>query len=112
MLAIRSSVAAIAVAALLCLPTAAVAASEATLLRDIKPVGGSDPRALVQAGERVFFSANDGSRGRELWVSDGTAAGTTTGEGHPPRRHRITAGHADPGRLAGLLQRQRREPWA
>ena len=76
MLAIRSSVTALAVATLLCLSTAAVSASDATLIGDIKPVGGSDPRTLVTAGERVFFSANDGTHGRELWVSDGTAAGT------------------------------------
>ena len=27
-------------------------------------------------GERVFFDADDGQNGRELWVSDGTSAGT------------------------------------
>jgi ELWxxDGT repeat protein len=72
----RSTVTAVAVAALLSVSAGAVSASEATLVRDIKPVGGSDPWTLVEAGGRVFFTAHDGSHGRELWVSDGTAAGT------------------------------------
>ena len=33
--------------------------------------------ALAPAGDRLFFSADDGAHGRELWVSDGTAAGTS-----------------------------------
>ncbi len=76
MLAIAPTVAAIAVAALLLVPVGSVSASEASLVDDIRPVGGSDPRTLVNAGERVFFSANDGEHGRELWVSDGTTGGT------------------------------------
>jgi ELWxxDGT repeat protein len=32
---------------------------------------------LVVAGDRLFFPANDGTNGVELWTSDGTAAGTT-----------------------------------
>ena len=75
-LIVRSSVTAIAVAALLSMSAGAVSASEATLVRDIKPIGGSDPWWLVKAGEQVFFCANDGEHGRELWVSDGTAVGT------------------------------------
>jgi ELWxxDGT repeat protein len=73
---IRTSVTAVAVAALLSVSAGAVSASGATLVRDIKPIGGSDPWTLVKAGDRVFFSANDGEHGRELWVSDGTGAGT------------------------------------
>ena len=37
------------------------------------PYGPSD---LVAVGDRVLFIANDGVHGRELWRSDGTAAGT------------------------------------
>lgn len=31
---------------------------------------------LTAVGERAFFDGNDGVYGQELWVSDGTAAGT------------------------------------
>jgi ELWxxDGT repeat protein len=34
------------------------------------------PADLISVGNRVFFTADDGVNGRELWVSDGTAAGT------------------------------------
>jgi ELWxxDGT repeat protein len=36
----------------------------------------SDPTDLVRAGSRVFFVANDGLSGRELWVTNGTFQGT------------------------------------
>jgi ELWxxDGT repeat protein/VCBS repeat-containing protein len=35
------------------------------------------PMNLTVSGGKLFFTANDGTNGRELWVSDGTAAGTT-----------------------------------
>ncbi|QDT71734.1 ELWxxDGT repeat protein [Lacipirellula limnantheis] len=37
---------------------------------------GANPRLLGRIGETLFFSANDGVHGSELWKSDGTAAGT------------------------------------
>jgi len=37
---------------------------------------GSDPSDLVRAGSRVFFVADDGKTGRELWVTNGTRRGT------------------------------------
>ena len=37
--------------------------------------GGSDPDQFT-AGALMFFTANDGVHGRELWASDGTTAGT------------------------------------
>jgi ELWxxDGT repeat protein len=36
----------------------------------------SDPQSFVFANGLAFFVANDGSRGRELWVTDLSAAGT------------------------------------
>lgn len=35
-----------------------------------------NPRDLTAAGGTLYFLANDGTHGRELWRSDGTAAGT------------------------------------
>jgi ELWxxDGT repeat protein len=32
---------------------------------------------MTLVGTKVFFSATDGVNGRELWKTDGTAAGTT-----------------------------------
>ena len=44
---------------------------------DIRPgPDGSFPAELTAAGDRIFFTANDGQHGRELWVSDGTPEGT------------------------------------
>ena len=36
----------------------------------------SDPRYLTRVGSTLYFSADDGSSGRELWKSNGTAGGT------------------------------------
>src|SRR6185295_4737532 len=36
----------------------------------------SDPRDFALLGSVVLFSADDGLRGRELWVSNGTFSGT------------------------------------
>jgi ELWxxDGT repeat protein len=51
------------------------------LLRDILAQGtadnGSMPNELVVFHDRAVFAADDGVSGRELWISDGTAAGTT-----------------------------------
>ncbi len=46
-------------------------------VRDILPgPGGSFPRDLTAVGNRLFFTADDGTSGREVWSSDGTTAGT------------------------------------
>ncbi|HYO71944.1 MAG TPA: ELWxxDGT repeat protein, partial [Archangium sp.] len=43
------------------------------LLRDIRPgASGSEPEGLVRGAEGLFFTADDGVHGRELWVSSGT----------------------------------------
>ncbi len=47
------------------------------LAADINPnVEGARPRDLVEVGGLVYFSAFRATTGRELWRSDGTAAGT------------------------------------
>ncbi|HVA51658.1 MAG TPA: ELWxxDGT repeat protein [Pirellulales bacterium] len=61
--------------------------SGTTLVKDINPgstvinsvttPNSSDPTDLVTVGGYVYFAANDGSDGTQLWRSDGTASGTT-----------------------------------
>ncbi|MFM7166835.1 MAG: ELWxxDGT repeat protein [Planctomycetaceae bacterium] len=49
----------------------------AALVRDIQPGDtGSSPEGLTVMGGAVYFWADDGVNGRELWSSDGTESGT------------------------------------
>jgi ELWxxDGT repeat protein len=70
------------------------------LVKDIRP-GTSDfgpvsPGSLFNANGTLYFRANDGSHGNELWKSDGTTAGT------------VLLKDIRPGSNDGLL---RFEPW-
>ncbi|CAN5638031.1 hypothetical protein BH11PLA2_BH11PLA2_17890 [soil metagenome] len=48
-----------------------------TLLKDVQPGGvGSLPGNTLVIGSKLFFTADDGTTGNELWVSDGTGPGT------------------------------------
>jgi ELWxxDGT repeat protein len=62
-------------------------AAGTTLVKDIYPGGftggyggyypnNSYPMSLTNVNGTLFFTADDGTHGRELWKSDGTAAGT------------------------------------
>ena len=55
-----------------------VSHTEATvsLLKDINPTGTSFLNNLTNVNGTLFFRANDGTNGTELWKSDGTSAGT------------------------------------
>jgi ELWxxDGT repeat protein len=45
-------------------------------LKEINPTGSGVPSRFIEFGGKVYFSANDGINGNELWVTDGTEAGT------------------------------------
>ena len=45
-------------------------------VKDIHPTGGAFPQGLEPLGTTLYFSADDGASGRELWKSSGSAAGT------------------------------------
>ena len=54
---------------------------QVVLVKDINPdpeanVVGSSPDNLTEFKDRLYFNANDGENGNELWVSDGTTEGT------------------------------------
>ena len=63
--------------ALLAVLASAPVVAQPALVADIRPGSqSSGPRFLTAVGDRVFFQANDGTNGIELFVSDGTTAGT------------------------------------
>jgi ELWxxDGT repeat protein len=57
-------------------------AAGTVMVKDINPgsassfPGGVSPRGMVNVGGVLYFQADDGNDGTELWKSDGTAAGT------------------------------------
>jgi uncharacterized delta-60 repeat protein len=73
----------------------------ATLVRDIDAdTAGSLPRYLVAGPGAMYFAANDGVHGTELWRSDGTAGGTTMvadivpgSTGSSPSQLTVAGGH-------------------
>ncbi len=70
------AVAVLAVASLIAPVAAEEPDAQARLVGDLRSDGGSAPRFLTRAAARVYFRANDGVHGAELWATDGTAQGT------------------------------------
>jgi ELWxxDGT repeat protein len=71
------------------------------LVKDIKSnavidAKSSFPTNLTTVNNLLYFSANDGTNGRELWKSDGTSYGTTLVKDINP------AGNADPQALTDM----------
>lgn len=46
------------------------------LVKEINPLGDANPENFFEFNGKMYFRANDGVHGIELWVSDGTADGT------------------------------------
>ena len=46
------------------------------MVKDINSGGSGNPYAFTPFGNTLYFVAQDGSNGYELWKSDGTASGT------------------------------------
>ena len=46
------------------------------MFKDINPNGSSFPNQLIKYNGLLYFKADNGTNGFELWVTDGTSAGT------------------------------------
>jgi ELWxxDGT repeat protein len=68
----------------------------ATLVKDIHPSGDSAPLLLTNVNGTLYFRAEDGSTGVELWKSDGTSSGTVL------VRDIRTSGNSGPGNLTNV----------
>ena len=78
-------------------PASSVSPSGSTygMVADINPGGSSSPRFLTPVGGNVYFAANDGVHGRELWSTDGTTA-------HMVKNIRPGAGSSNPQGLVNV----------
>lgn len=54
----------------------AIENGDITLVKDINTNGSSSPSSFTLFNDKVYFIAEDETYGREIWSSDGTAAGT------------------------------------
>jgi len=71
------------------------------LVKDIRPgFSSSSPLNFTDVNGTLFFSANDGTNGYELWKSDGTSAGTVLVKNVQPG-----SASADPRQLTSFNDR-------
>ena len=83
-----------------------------TLVRDVQPddpaaTPGSTPKSLTKVNNTLFFRANDGSTGDELWKSDGTAAGTVLVKDIVAGRIQRVSNRIDQRQRQAVFRRQR-----
>ncbi|MBV8386489.1 MAG: hyalin, partial [Acidimicrobiia bacterium] len=66
--------------------------------------GGSNPSGLTNVNGTLFFQADDGIHGGELWKSDGTSAGTVMVKDINPTMRTTNTTHAGswPGRITDV----------
>src|SRR5690606_5968552 len=51
-------------------------AAGTVLVKDIKPTGSSSANSFILHNNLLYFTADNGTDGEELWISNGTEAGT------------------------------------
>src|SRR5262249_58532624 len=77
------------------------------LVKDINPGSafgygyGSRPYELTAVGGTLFFTADDGAHGRELWKSNGTEAGTVLVKDNNPDNNPIGPSAPRPPAVGG-----------
>lgn len=88
------------------------------LLKDINSGSGSShPDQMTAVNERLFFTADDGTNGRELWITDGTTGGSFLVRAINPDNARYAPGPAELTDVNGTLyftaddERHGRELW-
>lgn len=77
--------------------------NRAQLFRDLDTGRvGSDPQFLTVVGDTLFFAADNGSTGRELWKTDGTTDGTELVRDINPGRDGTTPRSSNPTDLVNV----------
>ena len=64
----------------------------------------SNPTELIAAGDALFFVADDGIHGSDLWITDGTGTGTRTVRDFQPGAILVYADALDCHRQRGLCR--------